>query len=172
MNVIHSLEQKMEQCGNCLDYSKIQDPATLPPPTTFRGIFTKGIMEYEGIEYDDWYGYSFNGKRIARIRWDNTEKSLRLWLKNILQQEKHAQEIAALPAAIKSKLKPRAAARKPCPCGECYKNERNEKVFEYTYDGNKYDMCEQRSFVFKNLDIDFIPICLRLLELEYGLVMV
>jgi len=167
MRVIFTLN---ENIGNEIHYNAIQDPDTLPPPTTFRGIFTKGIMEYEGIEHDDWYGYSFNGKRIARIRWDNTETSLRLWLKNVLQQEKFAKEIDVLPKAIKSKFKPRNT-RKPCPCGECYKDERNETVFEYPFEGNWYEMCEQRSFIFKNLDAEYIPVCLRLLELEYGLVL-
>ena len=167
MRVIFTLNEKI---GNEIHYNAIQDPATLPSPTTFRGIFTKGIMEYEGITHDDWYGYSFNGKRIARIRWDNTEKSLRLWLKNVLQDKKFAKEIDALPKALKSKFKPRNS-RKPCPCGECYKNERNETVFEYPFEGNHYEMCEQRSFMFKNLDTEHIPVCLRLLELEYGLVL-
>jgi len=166
MRVIFTLNEKI---GNEIRYSAVQDPATLPPTTTFKGIFAKGIMEYEGIEYDDFYGYSFNGKRIARISWNTNEKSLRLWLKNVLQKEKYKDELEALPKAIKSKFKLRP--RKPCPCGQqyCYTNHRNEKVFTYTFEGAQYEMCEQRSFIFKNLDIELIPVCLRLLEVEYGL---
>ncbi|MCL2405451.1 MAG: AraC family transcriptional regulator [Defluviitaleaceae bacterium] len=167
MRVIFTLNEKI---GNEIHYNAVQDPATLPLPSTFKGIFTHGIMKYQGIEHDDWYGYTFKGKRIARIRWDNTEKSLRLWLKNVLKEKAFAKEIDALPKVIKSKFKPRNA-RKPCPCGECYKDERNETVIEYPFEGNWYEKCEQRSFIFKNLDVQHIPICLHLLELEYGLVL-
>jgi len=166
MRVIFTLDDKV---GNEMHYWVVQDPVTLPPPTSFPGIFKQGIMEYMGVEYDEWYGYSYNGKRIARIaRWDDTEKTLRLWLKNVLKDKKFVAEINALPKEIKAKFKPRGT-RKPCPCGECYKNDRKETVFGYPFDGEWYEMCEQRSFIFKNLDETHIPVCLRLLELEYDL---
>jgi len=166
MRVIFTLDGK---CGDEMRYQAIQDPDTLPPPTWFPDIIKRHMMAYEGMAHDDWYGYSINGKRIARVRWDDTEKSLRLWLKNVLLRNEYAKEIDDLPKVIKSKFKPRNP-RKPCPCGECYKNDRNENVFEYPYDGEWYEMCEQRSFIFKNLGVEHIPSCLRLLELEYGLV--
>jgi len=168
-NVMHVVCAVGEKVGNHMDYTKVQDPATLPPPTTFHENFHKNITAYEGVEFDGWNAYNYNDKRIARIIRNKNEKTLRLWLKNILQQDKYKQEIAALPSNIKSKFKRRT--RKPCPCGEtmCYKDERGERVVEYTYEGDRYEMCEKNSFVFKGLDMERIPAYLRLLELEYGL---
>jgi len=171
MRVIYSFDLLRNWLGNHMDYSKIQDPATLPTPTTFHEYFDQSILVYKDVEFDGWNAYNFNDKRIARIIRNKNEKTLRLWLKNILQQDKYKQEIAALPSNIKSKFKRRT--RKPCPCGEtmCYKDERNEKAFEYEYEGKQYDMCEKSSFVFKDLDVELIPTYLRLLELEYGLIL-
>jgi len=168
MRLIHTLEGQLEVCGNHLNYIHIQDPATLPLPTDFKSVFRRYMTAYTGVEvFDGGHVYVFADKKIATVGYDG--KTIRLWLKNILQQEKFAQEIAALPNKFKSKFKRRA--RKPCPCGEqfCYKNKRNEKVFEYTYDGVKYEMCEQSSFAFKEIDEESMSIYFKLLELEYGM---
>jgi len=158
--------------GDHMDYRKVQDPDTLPPPTTFRGLFGENIVAYEGVRLGNGFrsGYVFDGRKIAEVRWNNSEKNLRLWLKDIFQNETFLQELDALPNNIKSKFKTRNA-RKPCPCGECYKDRRNENVIEYTYEGKQYEKCERRGFIFKvsASDTELIPIFLRLLELEYGL---
>ena len=127
-------------------------------------------MEYEGL-YEEahsvhkWYYY---GEKVI-ARWDNRDKSIRLWLKNIVQSDGFKSEIVALPVAVKSKFKLRP--RKSCPCGQqhCYANDRAEKVFTYMHEGNQYEMCEKRSFVFKGEDVNLVPVYLRMLELEYGL---
>ena len=164
MRVIHALEGQLEKCGNLFKHQSIQDPATLPLSMTFNAIFLRTLTAYASVEaYDDGHTFWLNGKKIASIT-----DALRLWLKDIFQEE-NEREITALPGKIKSKFKRRA--RKPCPCGEqyCYKNNRNEKVFTYTYEGDQYEMCEKSSFIFKDLSIEFIPFYIRMLELEYGL---
>jgi len=170
MRIIYSLDLTRGRLGNHIDYRKVQDPALLPPPTDFHGVFDKGILAYNGVEFDGWNAYNFNDKRIARRIKNKNEKTLRLWLKDIFSNEAHMQEVAVMPDKIKSRFKRRA--RKPCPCGEtmCYQNERDEKVVEYTYEGEKYEMCHKNSFIFKDLEVELVPTYLRLLELEYGLV--
>jgi hypothetical protein len=163
MHVIHAAE-------GSVDYRHVEDPASLPLPTDFIGLFGRKLGEYEGL-YEEaqsvhkWYRYQ--DRVIAR--WDNRDKSIRLWLKNILQSDKYKDGIAALPANIKTRFKQRP--RKPCPCGQqhCYANDRAERVFTYTYEGVQYEMCERRSFVFKGDDVNLVPVYLRMLEWEYGL---
>ena len=168
MRVIHSLEQKMEQCGNSLDYRKIQDPATLPPPTNFAPLFHQKLMKYKGVEFD-WNAYYYDGKRIARLINGKKDKVLRLWLIKVLQQSEYSDAIATLSAQIKKNFI--RHPKKSCPCNEpmCYKDERNEQVVEYTYEGKHYEMCHKNSFAFKDWDIDLVPVYLKLLELEYDM---
>ena len=164
-NVVRIIHAVGRDTGANTDYRKVQNPATLPPPTDFRGIFNKHFLEYDGTEINK--AYYYNGVEIAWLRWDKTEKKLAIKLKNILLSDEHKQEITIMPNKIKQKFKLRP--RKPCPCGNCYKDDRNEKVFEYTYEGISYETCEKRWFYFTNPDLGLIPIYIRLLEMEYGL---
>jgi hypothetical protein len=163
MHVIHAAEGKVT-------YQAVEDPASLPLPTDFIGLFGRKLMEYEGLcEEDGGLGKAYHHDVGVIARWDGRDKALRLWLKDILQSEENKDDIAALPAGIKSKFKQRP--RKPCPCGQqyCYSNNRAEKIFTYVYEGVTYEMCEKRSFVFRGEDVSLIPFYLRLLELEYSL---
>ena len=171
LRVMHTIANNGAQNVGCImDYRKIEDPASLPLPTDFFGLFDRKLMEYEGIDKDrgDRSKWVHNDKIIAQ-HWGERGKSLCVWLKNILQQEKYKDEILALPKSVQSKFKLRP--RKPCPCGQCYKIDRNEKVFTYAYEGNQYEMCERRSFIFKGDDVELVPVFLRMLEMEYDLVL-
>ena len=155
-------------CLLCPPLIKTEDKPMIYNEEAFFIYFDRMLMDYEGFDgkRGDMSEVFYNDKKIAQ-HWGERGKSLSLWLKNILQQEKYKDEIFALPNSVKSKFKQRP--RKPCPRGQCYKNDRDEKVFTYTYEDNQYEMCERRSFVFKGDDVELVPVFLRLLELEYGL---